>query len=257
VGEFWGADTEALTDLYRTFERESDGLQDLTNRLHFFDIRPTRSEWHGADADAFFEEWSTVRHQAITLYERIEEMGRQLREEAQEQDDASEPEDGLLDTLKDIAEQLYTAGNIIKDTVAELWDGIKKGHIDWPALERGLTRLGDWWENADLGKRFAKIADSKAFKRIGRLVPVLDIYLAYEAFKDADDPLEYAAAAAGVIGMIPHPATAVVGIVGDVFSIADWAGEEFFDVDISREVSDWFNDTMNDGFDIKRWNPLL
>ena len=257
MGDFWGADTEALTDLYRTFERRSDAMQDMATRLDVWVVRQAHDDWEGPDAEAFFDRWETVRHEMTIAYERIEEMGRQLREEAQEQDDASEPEDGLLETLTDIGEQLYTAVNIPKDTAKELWEGIKKGRIDWPAAERGLTRLADWWESADLGKSFRKLAGSKAFKRIGRLVPVLDIYLAYEAFKDADDPLEYAAAAAGVIGMLPFPPTVAIGLVGDAFSIVDWAGEEFFDVDISREASDWFSDVMNDGFDSKRWNPLL
>ena len=57
--------------------------------------------------------------------------------------------------------------------------------------------------------------------------------------------------------MLPFPPTVAIGLVGDAFSIVDWAGEEFFDVDISREASDWFSDVMNDGFDSKRWNPLL
>lgn len=120
-----------------------------------------------------------------------------------------------------------------------------------------MRRLEDWFKNADFGRRLSDLLDSKAFRRIGRLVPVLDIYLAYEAFKEADDPLEYISAAMGVIGMIPHPITMGIGIVGDVIGIADWASEEFFDYDLSREVSDWFADTVNDGFDQKRWNPLL
>src|SRR5699024_9723743 len=138
-----------------------------------------------------------------------------------------------------------------------LWKGVKEGRIDWQALKNGVADIEDWLKHSDLGKDFKKLLESKGFKRIGRLVPVLDIYLAYESFKEADDPLEYAAAAMGVIGMFPHPVTFGIGFVGDAFSIADWASEEFFDYDLSREVSDWFSDTMNDGFDIKRWNPLL
>ena len=69
--------------------------------------------------------------------------------------------------------------------------------------------------------------------------------------------MEAVLAVGGLIGYIPHPATVVIGIVSDLVSIADWAGEEFFDVDLSREVGDWFSDVANDGFDLKRWNPLL
>ena len=257
MGEFWGADTEELQELYRTFERGSDTMEDEFRRLGNSMWGFNRPEWEGPDADAFFAEWERVANQAYELYNRIEEMGRQLREEAQEQDDASEPEDGLLDTLKGLAEQIYAGFNILKDTAELLWKGVREGRIDWDALGDGVRRLEDWFKNADFGRRLSDLLDSKAFRRIGRLVPVLDIYLAYEAFKEADDPLEYISAAMGVIGMIPHPITMGIGIVGDVIGIADWASEEFFDYDLSREVSDWFADTVNDGFDQKRWNPLL
>lgn len=257
MGEFWGADTEQLQDLYRSFERGSDSLEDEFRRLGNSMFSFNRPAWEGPDAEAFYAEWERISNEAHKLYHTIEEMGRQLREEAQEQDDASEPEDSFLDTLRSIAEQLYTGFNILKDTAEQLWKGVKEGRIDWQALKNGVADIEDWLKHSDLGKDFKKLLDSKGFKRIGRLVPVLDIYLAYESFKEADDPLEYAAAAMGVIGMFPHPVTFGIGLVGDAFSIADWASEEFFDYDLSREVSDWFSDTMNDGFDIKRWNPLL
>ena len=257
MGEFWGADTEGLQDLYRTFERGSDDMEDEFKRLGNSMWGFNRPQWEGPDADAFFAEWEQVSNKAYELYHRIEEMGRQLREEGQEQDDASEPEGGLLDTLSGIAEQLYTGFNILRDTAEELWKGLKQGRIEWPVFQESGNRLKNWWNAAEFDKRLGDLVDSKGFKRIAKLIPFVDIPLTIDGIVNADDPVEAVLAVGGLIGYIPHPATVVIGIVSDLVSIADWAGEEFFDVDLSREVGDWFSDVANDGFDLKRWNPLL
>src|SRR5699024_1049713 len=144
MGEFWGADTEQLQDLYRNFERGSDSLEDEFRRLGNSMFSFNRPAWEGPDAEAFYAEWERISNEAHKLYHTIEEMGRQLREEAQEQDDASEPEDSFLDTLRSIAEQLYTGFNILKDTAEQLWKGVKEGRIDWQALKNGVADIEDW-----------------------------------------------------------------------------------------------------------------
>ena len=257
MGEFWGADTEGLQDLYRTFERGSDDMEDEFKRLGNSMWGFNRPEWEGPDADAFFAEWEQVSNKAYELYHRIEEMGRQLREEGQEQDDASEPEDGFLDTLKDIGEQLVTGWGIFEDITTEIWKGLKTGKFDWPAFEEGGNRLKDWWNNAEFDKKLGKLVNAEGFKRIAKFIPIVDIPLTIDGIINADDPVERLAAIAGAIGYIPTPVTIGIGLVGDAFSVADWASEEFFDYDLSREVGDWISDIGNDGFDQKRWNPLL
>ena len=190
MGEFWGADTEGLQDLYRTFERGSDDMEDEFKRLGNSMWGFNRPQWEGPDADAFFAEWEQVSNKAYELYHRIEEMGRQLREEAQEQDDASEPEDGFLDTLKDIGEQLVTGWGIFEDITTEIWKGLKTGKFDWPAFEEGGNRLKDWWNNAEFDKKLGKLVNAEGFKRIAKFIPIVDIPLTIDGIINADDPVE-------------------------------------------------------------------
>ncbi|MGP9745272.1 WXG100 family type VII secretion target [Brachybacterium sp. AOP29-B2-41] len=257
MGEFWGADTEQLQDLYRDFERGSDSMEDEFKRVGNSMFAFNRPSWEGPDADAFYAEWERISNEARDLYTAIEEMGRQLRDEAQEQDDVSEPEDGLWETLKDLGGTLLAGWGILTDTAQAIWDGLKEGRIDWPAFREGGSRLKNWWNGAEFDKKLGRLLESKGFKRISKLIPIVDIPLTIDGIINADDPVEAILGVAGLVGYIPHPVTIGIGLVADVISIADWAGEEFFDFDLSREVGDWFSDTMNDGFDTKRWNPLL
>ena len=135
--------------------------------------------------------------------------------------------------------------------------GLKTGKFDWPAFEEGGNRLKDWWNNAEFDKKLGKLVNAEGFKRIAKFIPIVDIPLTIDGIINADDPVERLAAIAGAIGYIPTPVTIGIGLVGDAFSVADWASEEFFDYDLSREVGDWIGDVGNDGFDQKRWNPLL
>ena len=257
MGEFWGADTEGLQDLYRTFERGSDDMEDEFKRLGNSMRGFNKPQWEGPDADAFFAEWERVANQAYELYNRIEEMGRQLREEAQEQDDASEPEDGLLETLKDIGDQLVTGWGIFEDITTEIWKGLKKGEIDWPAFKEGGNRLKDWWNDAEFDKKLDDLVKSKGFKRIAKYIPFVDIPLTIDGLWNADDPVDFMLTFAGLAGYFGGPVGLGISLIADTLSLVDWVGEEFFDVDLSREVSDWLSDITNDGFDQKRWNPLL
>lgn len=254
---FYGGDTEQMTGLHRRFARESNAIQGVMNGIQW-DLQMLEAQWKGEDFESFKATfWDEIRPHAKGTFDAIEAMGRDLREHAQEQDDASSPDDGLLETLKDIYSNGKAALSIIGKTAEKLWDGIKSGKIDWKALREGADQLTDWWNNSGIADDLGKLMKSKGFKKIAKLIPVVDIPLGVHDMVTADDPVEFIIAAGGLVGSIPHPATMIAGAVFDVAGIADWAGEEFFDYDLSREVSDFFSDAVDDWGDDKTWGPGL
>ncbi|WP_193106571.1 WXG100 family type VII secretion target [Brachybacterium sp. FME24] len=252
---FYGGDTEQMTDLYIQFHRRSNAIQAVINSIQW-DLMMIKDHWKGKDFESFDATfWDEIRPRAKETFDAIEAMGRDLRDHAVEQDDASSADDGLLKTLKDIYSNGKAALSIIAKTVEKLWNGITSGKIDWKALREGADQLTDWWKNSGIADDLGRLMNSKGIKRIAKLVPIVDIPLGIYDMVTAKDPIEFFTALGGLVGSVPHPATVIFGAVCDVAGIADWVSEEFFDYDLSREVWDGFADAADDWADGKTWGP--
>ncbi|GAA1491086.1 WXG100 family type VII secretion target [Brachybacterium sacelli] len=254
---FYGGDTEQMIDLYREFHRKSNAIQSVINGIQW-DLQMLQDQWKGEDFESFNATfWDGIRPQAKETFDAIETMGRELREHTEEQDDASSADDGLLKTLKDIYSNGKAALSIIAKTAEKLWEGIKSGKIDWKALRDGADQLTDWWQKSGIADDLGRLVKSKGFKRIAKLIPIVDIPLGLHDMVTAKDPIEFVTALGGLVGSVPHPSAAIFGAMCDVAGIADWVGEEFFDYDLSREVWDGLSDAADDWADGKTWGPGL
>ena len=254
---FYGGDTEQMIDCYNLFEGRSDLMQGTLNSIQLA-LERIEGQWVGDDFETFKATfWDDIRPRGKEILDRIEEMGRELREHAQEQDDASDAEAGIVETLKDIYSNLSAGWGVITDTAKALWKGIKNGEIDWGALRKGAGDLEDWWKSSGIGGDIKKLLDNKGLRRIGKFIPFVDIPLGIYDVITADNPTDRALAVASLIGAAPFLPTQILGLAADTVGVADWIAEEFFDYDLSREVHDFFRDLVNDAGDRNTWGTGL
>lgn len=88
MSSFFGADTAQVSALSDRFTTSAVRLDELMESV----LGAVRSvEWEGPDADAFRDRAEGLHSSSRSVSDRVEQSGRRLAEEAEQQDQASEP----------------------------------------------------------------------------------------------------------------------------------------------------------------------
>jgi len=138
MATFLGADTDALREMAGVFETRSRRLEELRAQMETAVMRP--EVWTGPDAEAFRDRWTGTSARISDAVEGIARRRPELEDQAEQQDEASDPGSeggGLLDSIGD----LFSS---IGDGLKGLLSAAKKFHGAFKAfrLFSELSALG-------------------------------------------------------------------------------------------------------------------
>lgn len=175
---FYGANTQQLTEYGTSLDNGAVRVEELIDSLQSV-VHAT--EWIGPDADRFREEFQNMREAlARAVCDALRERARTCEENAEEQDEASDPKDpSLIDILSDLFDHA-------KEFLENLWEWLKENNPldDYQPLESD----GFW---------------SDLFGENG--LTALNVYLGVSSVVD-------------FLGLLPIPGLTQVGLVNDAVS---------------------------------------
>lgn len=106
---FYGGDTEQIRGQSSVC---TGGAQRLAELITTLSTTVDAVEWQGPDAESFREQWhSAAEAKARSAADTLERLARELDQHAEEQDDASADEGGILGVLRDLLDGPIPFGN--------------------------------------------------------------------------------------------------------------------------------------------------